>query len=63
MSAAIVYTVHLPSLASQLYGIENWNGVIVAGAVIMLLGCAVLASFIPACRVASIHPLEALRAE
>ena len=51
------------AIASQLYGVESWNGVIVAGAAIMLLGCAALASFVPARRVASIDPLEALRAE
>jgi len=51
------------TIANQLYGVESWNGVIVAGAAIMLLGCATLASFVPARRVASIDPLEALRVE
>ena len=51
------------AIANQLYGVESWNGMIVAGAAIMLLGCAALASFVPARRVASIDPLEALRAE
>ena len=51
------------AIANQLYGVESWNAIIVAGAAIMLLGCAGLASFVPARRVASIDPLEALRSE
>jgi predicted permease len=49
------------TIGSQLYGVASWNGLIVVGASTALLGCSLLAALIPARRVASIDPLQALR--
>ena len=50
-------------LASLLYGVEPLDGATMAGAVAVLLACAVMAGWIPARRAASVEPMEALRSE
>jgi len=50
-------------IASQLFGVEPWNPLLLAGAT-MLLGLAALcAAVIPARRAAAIDPMQALRSE
>ncbi len=49
--------------ASQLYGVGAHDPWAFAGAALVLALCAVLASFIPARRAASIEPMQALRTE
>jgi len=50
-------------LASQLFGVQPYNPIIVAAAAGVLIASAVAAGFIPARRAASIDPLAALRTE
>jgi predicted permease len=50
-------------ISSQLYGVDGWNGLIVAVAAITLTACAILAAVIPAHRAGAIDPLQALRAD
>ncbi len=50
-------------LESQLFGVNSWDPPTLAGVAIVLTGSALLASFIPARRAASVNPLYALRAE
>jgi ABC-type antimicrobial peptide transport system permease subunit len=50
-------------LASLLYGVQPFDSVAIAGAVVLLLACAALAGWIPARRAAAVEPMEALRAE
>jgi macrolide transport system ATP-binding/permease protein len=46
-----------------LFGVSAWDGPTLVGVSILLGGSALLASFVPACRAASVSPVEALRAE
>jgi ABC-type antimicrobial peptide transport system permease subunit len=50
-------------LAGQLYGIKNYDPLILGLAVMILIGCALLAASVPARRAASLDPLVALRYE
>ena len=50
-------------MRTQLYGVRTYDPVTLAGAVLVLAACAVLAGFIPAKRAASIEPMNALRQE
>jgi len=50
-------------IAAQLYQVKGWDPVVLAGSVIALGFCALLASIIPALRAASIDPVKALRTE
>jgi ABC-type antimicrobial peptide transport system permease subunit len=50
-------------LANQLYGVKSHDPLILGGAVLMLVLCALLASLIPARRAAGIQPMQALRTE
>lgn len=50
-------------LSSLLFGIHSWDPPTLITAALVLVICAVLASFIPARRAASINPVEALRTE
>ncbi len=48
---------------SMLYGITPYDPVTLTGAVLLLLGVALVASWVPARRAASVQPMEALRHE
>jgi ABC-type antimicrobial peptide transport system permease subunit len=50
-------------LAHQLYEVSRFNPLALAEAFITLSFCAVVASFLPARRAASIEPVKALRSE
>ena len=50
-------------VASQLYGVDARNPVVLIVAVSILLASAAVAAFIPARRAASVDPTTALRAE
>jgi predicted permease len=50
-------------LASQLYGIKNYDPLVLGGATLTLLGCAFIAGFLPARRATAIDPIQALRTE
>jgi macrolide transport system ATP-binding/permease protein len=51
------------TIASQLYGVREYDPFVLAGAVAVLAAAAVLAAIIPARRAASIDPIRALRIE
>ena len=50
-------------IAAQLYHVKGWDPLVLAGAVVALGLCALLASIIPAQRAASVNPVQALRVE
>jgi predicted permease len=50
-------------MASQLYQVESYDPLALAGAIAVLALCASIAGFIPARRAASIEPMHALRIE
>jgi macrolide transport system ATP-binding/permease protein len=50
-------------LKSLLFGVESWDVPTLAGVAVLLGMCAMLASYLPARRAASVDPVEALRAE
>ncbi|HEX4067546.1 MAG TPA: ABC transporter permease [Acidobacteriaceae bacterium] len=50
-------------IANQLYQVKGWDPVVLAGSILALGFCALLASIIPAMRAASIDPVKALRTE
>jgi predicted permease len=50
-------------LRSLLFGVQTWDLAILAATALLLAMCAVLASYIPAYRAASVHPMVALRSE
>lgn len=50
-------------IAAQLYQVKGWDPAVLAGSILSLGLCALLASIIPAQRAASINPVRALRAE
>jgi ABC-type antimicrobial peptide transport system permease subunit len=51
------------ALASQLYGIKSWDPLVLGSASAVLAACALIASFVPARRAASVDPMQALRSE
>ena len=62
--AGVVVSVAATSLMRRLlFGVEPWDVSTMAAVVVVLAVFAVLASFIPARRAASVNPVEALRAE
>ena len=50
-------------LRSVLFGVQTWDVGTLAGVALLLVAAALLASYVPARRAASINPVEALRAE
>ena len=50
-------------IAAQLYQVKGWDPLVLAGSVLALGLCALIASIIPAQRAASINPVTALRTE
>ena len=50
-------------MASQLYGVSQYDPVALIGATLALALCALLAGFIPARRASTIEPMQALRTE
>jgi ABC-type lipoprotein release transport system permease subunit len=50
-------------IASQLFGVNPWNPLLLAGATVLLGLAALVAALIPARRAASIDPIQALRSE
>ena len=50
-------------MADQLYGVKPYDPVSMGIAILVLMGAAAVAGFIPARRAASIEPMEALRTE
>ncbi|GGH02244.1 ABC transporter permease [Silvibacterium dinghuense] len=51
------------ALSSYLYGVKGYDPVTLGAVVVLLMGAAMLAGFLPARRAASIDPMTALRAE
>jgi macrolide transport system ATP-binding/permease protein len=50
-------------MRSLLFGVRAWDAATLAGVTLVLAAAAVLASYLPARRAASVNPVEALRAE
>jgi predicted permease len=50
-------------MSSQLYEVQGYDPLALAGATLVLALCAAIAGFIPALRAASIEPMQALRTE
>jgi predicted permease len=50
-------------LRGFLFGVQSWDIPMLAGVAVLLGTCALLASYLPARRAASVNPVEALRAE
>jgi macrolide transport system ATP-binding/permease protein len=50
-------------IRSLLFGVTSWDVMTLAGVAAILGIAALLASFLPARRAASVNPVEALRAE
>ena len=50
-------------MASQLFGVEPWNPLLLATATVPLGFAALVAAVIPARRAASVNPMQALRSE
>ncbi|MGF7178532.1 ADOP family duplicated permease [Tunturiibacter psychrotolerans] len=51
------------TLRSMLFGVQTWDVGTLAGVALLLVAAALVASYVPARRAASINPVEALRAE
>jgi predicted permease len=50
-------------LRGLLFGVQSWDAPVLIGVAVVLALCALLASYLPARRAASVNPVEALRAE
>ena len=50
-------------IRSLLFGTNAWDALTLAGVAVALGACALMASFLPARRAASVNPVEALHAE
>jgi macrolide transport system ATP-binding/permease protein len=50
-------------LRSMLFGVQSWDVGTLGGVALLLAAAALLASYVPARRAASVNPVEALRAE
>jgi len=64
IAIGLVCSVAAASLMGKLlFGVRSWDALTLAAAAVVLAAAALLASYIPAHRAASVNPLEALRAE
>jgi ABC-type antimicrobial peptide transport system permease subunit len=64
VAAGLIASVGLTHfLAGMLYEVKPLDGLTIASAVLVLLGCSALAAFGPARRAASIEPMQTLRSE
>jgi ABC-type antimicrobial peptide transport system permease subunit len=66
LAAGLVCSVAVTTLMNKLlllFGVSSWDTSTLTGVVVVLALSALLASFIPARRAASVNPVEALRAE
>jgi macrolide transport system ATP-binding/permease protein len=64
ISAGLVCSIGTSSLMSKvLFGVKAWDGATLSAVAAVLAIAAVLASYFPARRAASVNPVEALRAE
>jgi macrolide transport system ATP-binding/permease protein len=64
ITAGLVCSVGMATLMrSLLFGTQAWDAVTLASVAALLAVFALLASYIPARRAASVNPIEALRAE
>lgn len=63
VAGLVLYALLAPFLRAFLYGVTTSDPVMLAAAILTLLGTASLASWIPARRASRIDPAEALRAE
>ena len=50
-------------LRGLLFGVQSWDAPTLMGVAVVLGLCALVASYLPARRAASVNPVEALRAE
>jgi ABC-type lipoprotein release transport system permease subunit len=50
-------------MRSLLFGVRSWDPLTIGGVAAVLTGSALVASYVPARRAASVSPMEALRAE
>jgi macrolide transport system ATP-binding/permease protein len=50
-------------MRNLLFGTQAWDAPTLVAVTVVLVVCAMLASYIPARRAASVNPVEALRAE
>jgi ABC-type antimicrobial peptide transport system permease subunit len=50
-------------LRGLLFGVQSWDVPTLTGVAVVLGICALVASYLPARRAASVNPVEALRAE
>jgi predicted permease len=65
--AALLVTRFMASISlaksSIIYGVHPWDPITMVGVIVVLMGVALLACYIPARRAASVDPMQALRSE